>query len=266
MVHGPGRLPRAAPRDQRGSGFPGTRFGMLEFHSLQGPVAQSGSAPRSHRGGLGFKSPQVHICNCLRVSPGTRARNPPDRLDRAGSSRSGPRPPCPPAAAPLSRPQTADRRPGPTPRGCSVVAVRPPGRRGAPGAGAARGSGLAGRGDIRAANGVGPPPDGGGYGPGARECARSANGVGAPPSGPPCPLPCRPSRPLPWPLSRPLSCSPSRLRSCRPSSVPGIPSAGSESPMQKRKSGRTLENCAAEYRNLAALGSKGTRRLRPSGR
>jgi uncharacterized protein with GYD domain len=27
---------------------------------LQGPVAQSGSAPRSHRGGQGFKSPQVH--------------------------------------------------------------------------------------------------------------------------------------------------------------------------------------------------------------
>lgn len=33
---------------------------MLEFHSLQGPVAQTGSAPRSHRGGQGFKSPQVH--------------------------------------------------------------------------------------------------------------------------------------------------------------------------------------------------------------
>lgn len=33
---------------------------MLEFHSLQGPVAQSGSAPRSHRGGQGFESPQVH--------------------------------------------------------------------------------------------------------------------------------------------------------------------------------------------------------------
>ena len=38
---------------------------MLEFSSLQGPVAQSGSAPRSHRGGQGFESPQVH--NRLRI-------------------------------------------------------------------------------------------------------------------------------------------------------------------------------------------------------
>lgn len=55
--------PGAGPQPHReppGNGFPSTAMGMLEFHSLQGPVAQSGSAPRSHRGGLGFKSPQVH--------------------------------------------------------------------------------------------------------------------------------------------------------------------------------------------------------------
>ncbi len=56
---------RVSPRnpdtaDQRRNGFPSTPVRVLEFHSLQGPVAQSGSAPRSHRGGLGFKSPQVH--------------------------------------------------------------------------------------------------------------------------------------------------------------------------------------------------------------
>lgn len=46
--------------DQRRNGFPSTPVRVLEFHTSQGPVAQSGSAPRSHRGGLGFKSPQVH--------------------------------------------------------------------------------------------------------------------------------------------------------------------------------------------------------------
>lgn len=49
----------ARPTSSR-KGFLCRPDGVLEFHSLQGPVAQSGSAPRSHRGGLGFKSPQVH--------------------------------------------------------------------------------------------------------------------------------------------------------------------------------------------------------------
>ena len=60
---------RPAPRRQRVTHRPGPGLadqrsgapsGVLEFHSLQGPVAQSGSAPRSHRGGLGFESPQLH--------------------------------------------------------------------------------------------------------------------------------------------------------------------------------------------------------------
>ena len=55
---------------------------MLEFHSLQGPVAQSGSAPRSHRGGQGFKSPQVHRQDRSRGSSGAVDEIPSDRDDR----------------------------------------------------------------------------------------------------------------------------------------------------------------------------------------
>src|SRR5215472_1133986 len=43
----------------------------LEFATLApglGAVAQSGSAPRSHRGGQGFKSPQLHAFPQVRVS------------------------------------------------------------------------------------------------------------------------------------------------------------------------------------------------------
>ncbi len=82
-VNGPGRQRVVAVRrrpchapgaDQGRNGFPGRRMRMLEFHSLQGPVAQSGSAPRSHRGGQGFKSPQVHRNNSLRLRAVERSR------------------------------------------------------------------------------------------------------------------------------------------------------------------------------------------------
>lgn len=56
---GPGPSEPCPARPAR-NGFPSTPIGVLRFHSLQGPVAQTGSAPRSHRGGQGFKSPQVH--------------------------------------------------------------------------------------------------------------------------------------------------------------------------------------------------------------
>lgn len=53
---------------------------VLEFHSLQGPVAQSGSAPRSHRGGLGFKSPQVHRSAVLEFAQDRLTRSRPITL------------------------------------------------------------------------------------------------------------------------------------------------------------------------------------------
>ncbi len=33
---------------------------LLALSTVPGAVAQSGSAPRSHRGGQGFESPQLH--------------------------------------------------------------------------------------------------------------------------------------------------------------------------------------------------------------
>src|SRR5580704_13778705 len=47
---------------------PRLRFARLS--QVLGAVAQSGSAPRSHRGGQGFKSPQLH-----RVLAGKMARS-----------------------------------------------------------------------------------------------------------------------------------------------------------------------------------------------
>ncbi len=41
-------------------GLPEDRGGFATLTDVLGAVAQSGSAPRSHRGGQGFKSPQLH--------------------------------------------------------------------------------------------------------------------------------------------------------------------------------------------------------------
>src|SRR5580693_8120561 len=38
----------------------GPRLSFATLTGVLGAVAQSGSAPRSHRGGQGFKSPQLH--------------------------------------------------------------------------------------------------------------------------------------------------------------------------------------------------------------
>ena len=41
------------------------RFATLT--GVPGAVAQSGSAPRSHRGGQGFKSPQLHLVGSMSI-------------------------------------------------------------------------------------------------------------------------------------------------------------------------------------------------------
>src|SRR5580658_2230125 len=50
----------------------GPSFARLS--QVLGAVAQSGSAPRSHRGGQGFKSPQLHLRGLIQTRPGTRRR------------------------------------------------------------------------------------------------------------------------------------------------------------------------------------------------
>jgi hypothetical protein len=55
-----GSAATGAPETWRGDPWRGQASWFARLAQVLGAVAQSGSAPRSHRGGQGFKSPQLH--------------------------------------------------------------------------------------------------------------------------------------------------------------------------------------------------------------